>query len=252
MPDIKWSAFANGGAQQAGDELVGLRGGANYRITPTLVPAAGANGTILTSSTGAWIASTVTWPNVFALNDMLYASAANTVSALTKLNNAVLGSDATGVPTWRALTDGQLLIGSSSGAPLAANITAGTGINVTSGANSITVSGTGGGLAWSTDATGTIAAAIDNGYVCGAAGLTSATLPATAAVGSVVALEGLGAGGWVVQAPGAQTVQVGSGVTSAGGTVTSAAATDNIYVRCIVANSVWRVTTTNSAGLTIA
>ena len=107
-------------------------------------------------------------------------------------------------------------------------------------------------LTWSTDATGTITASINNGYICGAAGATTATLPATAAIGSLVALEGLGAGGWVLTANTGQTIQIGSDETSSAGTLTSAAATDNVYVTCIVANTTWRVRSTNSAGLTIA
>ena len=108
------------------------------------------------------------------------------------------------------------------------------------------------GLDWTTDATGTIACAINNGYVCNAAGVTTGTLPATAAIGSVVALEGLGAGGWVMKADPAQTSKIGSSTTIAGGTLTSAVASDNVYVTCIVANTTWRVRSTNSAGLTIA
>ena len=68
----------------------------------------------------------------------------------------------------------------------------------------------------------------------------------------MVALEGLGAGGWILQAGVGQTIMIGSGTTSSGGTLTSAAATDNVYVTCIVANVTWRVRTTNSSGLTIA
>jgi hypothetical protein len=36
MADIKWSAFPNGGAMVTGDELVGLRSGANTRFTPVI------------------------------------------------------------------------------------------------------------------------------------------------------------------------------------------------------------------------
>jgi hypothetical protein len=36
MADIKWSAFPNGGAMVTGDQLVGLRSGANTRLTPVI------------------------------------------------------------------------------------------------------------------------------------------------------------------------------------------------------------------------
>jgi len=103
---------------------------------------------------------------------------------------------------------------------------------------------------WSTDASGTIAAAVNNGYIC-SAGATTATLPATAAIGVIVAIEGLG-GSWVLTANTGQTIQIGSSETSTAGTLTSAAATDNVYVTAIVANTTWRVRSTNSAGLTVA
>lgn len=148
-------------------------------------------------------------------------------------------------------TNGQIPIGNGTNYT-AATLTAGSGISITNGSGSITVTSTGAGLAWSTDATGTIAADVNNGYICGAAGATTLTLPATAAVGSVVGAEGLGAGGWILTANTGQTIQMGASVTSSGGTLTSAAATDNVYVRCIVADTTWRVQVTNSTGLTIA
>jgi hypothetical protein len=103
---------------------------------------------------------------------------------------------------------------------------------------------------WSTDASGTIAAAVNNGYIC-SAGATTVTLPATAAIGVIVAIEGLG-GSWVLTANTGQTIQIGSSVTSTAGTLSSTATTDNVYVTAIVANTTWRVRTTNSAGLTVA
>jgi len=150
------------------------------------------------------------------------------------------------------LTDGQLLIGETGNPVNAGSIVAGTGMSVNYNNPNIEISSTGGGLTWTTDATGTIAAAVDNGYVCSNAGATTITLPATCAVGQKVEIEGLGAGGWILTANSGQTIQIGSSTTTTGGTLTSAAATDNIKVVCIVANTTWRVQRTNSAGLTIA
>ena len=61
------------------------------------------------------------------------------MAALATADNAVLTSTAAGVPTWEALTDGQVIIGSSAGAPAAATLTAGTGISITNGHNSISI-----------------------------------------------------------------------------------------------------------------
>jgi hypothetical protein len=43
------------------------------------------------------------------------------------------------------VADGQLLIGSSAGGPLAANLTAGSNITITNANNSITIAASGGG-----------------------------------------------------------------------------------------------------------
>lgn len=75
----------------------------------------------------------------FAQYDMIYASAANTLSALAKVNNAVLISGSGGLPAWEAMaTNGYLLIGGTSG-PNAATLTQGTGISITNADQSITI-----------------------------------------------------------------------------------------------------------------
>lgn len=59
-------------------------------------------------------------------------------------NGAVISNTSgTGALAALSLTDGQVVVGSSTGAPLAATITAGTGISVTNGHNSITVASAG-------------------------------------------------------------------------------------------------------------
>jgi hypothetical protein len=221
-------------------------------LVPSAIPLPGGDGTFIIADTGAWITSDVTLPNALTANDILYASATNVVSGLNSVARSVMTTNASGVPTWIALADGELVIGSTAGSPAAATLTAGSGISISEGSNTITISGVAAGLGWNTDATGTIAMATDTAYVCSNAGATTGTLPATAPLGSVCALEGLGAGGWVLTANTGQTIKIGSSTTSSGGTLTSAAATDNVYVVCIVANTTWRVQHTNSAGLTVA
>ncbi len=104
---------------------------------------------------------------------------------------------------------------------------------------------------WSTIAGTTQAAAVDSGYVVGNSSLTTITLPATAAVGQAVGVEGLGAGGFVLTANTGQTIKIGTTTTSTAGSLASSAASDNVYVTCIVANTTWRVRSTNSTGLTV-
>lgn len=54
--------------------------------------------------------------------------------------NSVVTTDGSSNLTTKTLTNGQLVIGSTGAAPVAASLTAGTGINITNGAGSITVS----------------------------------------------------------------------------------------------------------------
>jgi len=109
----------------------------------------------------------------------------------------------------------------------------------------------GGHMSWSTVSGTSQLAAVNSGYVIGNGALTTVTLPAVAAIGSIVAIEGLGLGGWVLTAGAGQTIKIGTSTTSVAGTLSSVASSDNVYVTCIVANTTWRVSTTNSTGLTV-
>jgi hypothetical protein len=103
-----------------------------------------ANQVLLSGSsvTPAW--STATYPPTTTINQLLYSSSSNVIGGLATVNSASLTTTSGGVPTWLALTDGQIIIGSSIGAPAAATITAGTGVSVTNGHNTITIAATGG------------------------------------------------------------------------------------------------------------
>jgi len=150
------------------------------------------------------------------------------------------------------LNDGQVYIGATSGHPTAANITAGTGVAITNGANTITIAASGGGLTWSTVSGTTQAAAVNNGYFANNAGVVTVTLPATAAVGSMVIVAGEGAGGWTLAANTGQTIQFGNTATTSGGSWSSTNQFDTICVVCQVANTTWQVLSSVSAGLTKA
>lgn len=108
----------------------------------------------------------------------------------------------------------------------------------------------GGGLAWQSVAGTSQACAVNNGYIALNAAQTTFSLPATAAVGSVIAVQGHGAGGWIVEASVGQTIAGGSDISTSGGSVASQAGIDNVYLLCVVADTEWRVTTAYSQGLT--
>lgn len=150
------------------------------------------------------------------------------------------------------LNDGQVYIGATStGRPIAGNITQGAGVTITNAANSITISATGGGMSWNTVSGTSQAAAVNNGYFANNVALVTVTLPATAAVGNVVAVAGQGAGGWSLVANTGQTIIFGASTSSTAGSFSSTNRSDTIFVICQVANTTWQVLSSVSAGLTV-
>lgn len=80
------------------------------------------------------------------------------------------------------------------------------------------------------------------------ASATTITLPVTAAVGAIVGIVGLGAGGWIL-APGAgQSIKILG--QNAATSITSAGANDSIFVICLVANTTWVAYSFNTNGFT--
>lgn len=159
---------------------------------PSILAGPGTTGNILQSNAAAAPSySTATYPSTTTISQILYSSSTNVVSGLSTANNAVLTTGATGIPVLTALSsNGQLIIGSGSGAPIAATLTAGTGISITNAANSITINSTGSGFTWTdvTGATQTIVA--QNGYITDRGGGVNYTLPASGSIGDTFKIVG--------------------------------------------------------------
>lgn len=140
------------------------------------------------------------------------------------------------------LTNGQLLIGSTGLDPVPATIAAGPNISVANGAGTITISGTGSpAISW-TNVTGTSQAMVaDGGYVANNAGLVTLTLPATAAFGTILYIQGFGAGGWTIAQNAGQQVFIGSlGTTiGVGGSASSTNQYDSVTLLCVTADTTW-------------
>jgi len=84
--------------------------------------------------------STATYPSTTTINQILYSSSSNVVAGLATANQGVLTTGTTGIPVITSLAgNGELIIGSTAGAPAAATLTAGTGISITNGSNSISI-----------------------------------------------------------------------------------------------------------------
>lgn len=152
--------------------------------------------------------------------------------------HGVLLGQGTSAITSSVLAAGQILIGTTASDPSAALITGSGNITVTSSTGAINISATGSAsFAWNAQATTPQTAAVNNGYIITDASIVTITLPVTAPVGSVVAVVGNGAGGWIL-APGAgQTIKLGS--QSASTSIASTNQFDCIEVICVVANTTW-------------
>lgn len=159
------------------------------------------------------------------------------VQTLT-LHGILLGNGTGAINASTELADGQLLIGSTGGFPVAATITAGTGISVTNASGAITIATTG-ALPW-VDITGTTQAMVSNtNYIADNAALVTLTLPATAAIGDRFYVVGKGAGMWKVAQNAGQTIYFGNAATTAGvsGYIEATLARDCVELVCVTTNT---------------
>jgi len=206
--------------------------------------ASGTTGQVLQTNTGAAPTySTATYPSTTTINQILYSSAANTVTGLATANNGVLTTGTTGIPVISALSaNGQIIIGSGSGAPIAATITAGSGINVTNAANSITISVNGSvvGETITGNTGGALSPTAGNWNIVGSGGITTAgsgsTLTITATGGSFTWVD-------VTTATQALSVQTGYVTDHSGGVVYTLPATAAIgdQIRILGKQTSWSI-----------
>jgi hypothetical protein len=125
------------------------------------------------------------------------------------------------------------------------NVIGGTNISVvgTPGTSTLTINASAGLMPW-TVITVSQAALVNNGYITNGAGTVIVTLPAVSPVGSVVAVTGINnATGWSIGQNAGNTIFFGTGTTTAGvgGSITSTATHDSIFLVCVTANANWQV-----------
>lgn len=141
------------------------------------------------------------------------------------------------------------LTGSSGGAVLPTNgninIVAGAGLTSVGnpGTSTITLTSTAVGLPYST-VTADTGMQQNNGYITNKAGTAAVmTLPATAAVGSLISVVGRGATGWSVGQLAGQVIHMNSVSTTVGtgGSLASSAQYNSVMLLCIVANTEFTV-----------
>jgi len=171
---------------------------------------------------------------------------AGTFSASVLTQNAVLVGGASNAIASQALSNGQLIIGSTGVAPVAATLTEGTGISITNAAGAITINATGGGFDWNIVTGSTQTMVAHNAYVENTTGLCTLTLPATSAVGDTIQVAGMNsAGSWKIAQNSGNQIFFGSASTTSGATgyLASTNAYDNVTLTCVTANANWIVTT---------
>lgn len=150
-----------------------------------------------------------------------------------------VGSGGLGITT--VPTNGQIPIGNGT-TYTAATLTAGSNISITNAAGSVTIAASG-VTTWQTISANQALVA-SNGYICiSPGGALSLSLPATAAVGTIIEVVLAGATSWTVTQAAGQQVFMGnvSSTLGATGTVASTAAGDSIRMVCTVANTTWYV-----------
>lgn len=169
---------------------------------------------------------------------------AGTFTATTTTQHAVLVGGTSNTIVNKTLSNGEVLIGSTGVDPVAATLTAGTGVSITNGAGSISIAASGGGLTWSVITGASQALAVNNGYIANNAGTVAFTLPVTAAVGTLIAVTGINNNtGWSIGLNVGQTIYFGSASTTTGvaGSLACTKTRDTVYLLCVVANTDWNV-----------
>lgn len=100
-----------------------------------------------------------------------------------------------------------------------------------------------GGINWTREAGDTIATAVNNGYINTNVGLTTYTLPASAALGTIIAIMGESVAGWQIAQNAGQSIQLGAVSTTPGitGYLASSNQYDVVYLICRVVDTTWSV-----------
>jgi hypothetical protein len=164
-----------------------------------------------------------------------------TGTATFNTNGVVISNTTTtGALAALSLTDGQLVIGSSIGPPLAASITAGTGISVTPGHNTISISATGSsGITNVNQNSSSATLAANSRYATNnGASLVTYTLPVSPTIGDTYIIVGGSSGGWTIAQNASQQINFGNKASTSGtgGSLSSSNQFDCITITNVATN----------------
>ena len=142
-------------------------------------------------------------------------------------------------------TNGQVLVGSSAAAPVFATLTGSGGITFTTGAGTLQINSTGGGISWSVV---TVNASFvgNTGTIANKGSTLTMTLPASSSIGDVISITGINTAlGWSIAQNANQQIFFGTSSTTVGvaGSISSINIRDSLTMVCVVAgaSAVWNV-----------
>jgi hypothetical protein len=159
-------------------------------------------------------------PITFAQNGILFGNAGSSIGATSAVNNGVLITSNTGVPSLLANgTVGQVLTAQTSGPPIWT-----------------TISTAGLGLTWS-DTSGTVLASINNGYFITA--VTTSTLPASPGEQDAVAYIVDTGNLLTITANTGQKIRIGTTISASGGTAVNTQQGDSIILKYRASSATW-------------
>jgi hypothetical protein len=113
------------------------------------------------------------------------------------------------------------------------------GSNISITGTTLDVTASSGGITWDVVSGTTQIATVNKGYLTNNAGLVTVTLPPTFAVGDIIEIAGMGAGGWKLEQNSGQQIHFGDMSTTAGtgGYLSSTHNRDTIRILGCVANT---------------
>ena len=232
-----------GGITSASWTLLGTNSGALNTLTTddsnVVTPVAGninLIGASPLSTTGSGADATIN------LSGTVSVANGGTGAVTLTAHGVLLGEGTSAVVATTAGTNGEILIGSTGADPVFGHLTPAAGIIVTEGAGTLSVGVSTGGFTPSSVSGTSSALAVQNSYIANAAGATTFTLPATAAVGDQILISGgtANTAGWVIAQNAGQTIHKENLASTTGvtGTATSAAhACETVCLMCITANT---------------
>lgn len=242
MAGVKWTEdayFPDGGECQTGDIIMGLRASANYKFDFPSTGIKDGNGNYLLGwdTVGASATNYLAFTNgVSGTPTKIEATGSDTDIDVDIVLKGTGQLDITGLLNVNGSTAVNSILDEDNMASDSP-----TGLATQQSIKAYVDASTGGGgvLAWN-NVTGTSdTMAADNGYVANNAGLVTLTVPVSCAFGKVIAVQGLGAGGWKIAQNAGQTIKFGSSTTTTGvgGSLASTNQNDSVWLLCVNADT---------------